>query len=166
MMRKLLRGRFIAAASVILFVFLYSCDKNDDDTTNNTMRSQDYSLVAVDSSGITGKVTISENFDKSFNVLVKLDNSVKDTVHVMHIHNGSIASPGSIAIPLTPITGTGGAVQANTANITSVVFPDSSVHSFTYDSILNFKGYLNVHYSSFKIDSLISQGNIGSSNNN
>ena len=165
-MRKLLRVRFIAAASAILFIFLYSCDKNDSyNNGNNKLRSQDYSLAAVDSSGVTGKVTISENADKSFNVLVKLDKSVKDTVHVMHIHNGSIASPGSIAVPLTPVTGTGSAAEGLTTNITSVTFADSSAHTFTYDSILNFKGYVNVHYSAYKIDSLISQGDIGNNNN-
>jgi len=160
-MRKIKGKGILLAASALFFVLVYSCNK-DDGYSNGNSRSSEYALSAVNNSGVNGKVTITENADKSFNVLVNLDNSVKDTVHVMHIHNGSVAAQGGIAIPLTSITGTGGAAQGLTQNINSVTWPDNTVHGVTYDSILMFNGYVNVHYSMSKVDSIIAQGNIGS----
>ncbi|MBL7763243.1 MAG: hypothetical protein JNL23_07425 [Chitinophagaceae bacterium] len=160
MMRKIKGIVMLVAASAMLAVVIYSCNK-DDDGTNDNIRSKEYTLAAVNSSGVSGKVTITENTDKSFNVLVNIDNSVKDTVHPLHIHNGSVNVPGNIAIPLSSITGTGGAAQSLTSNINSVTWPDSTVHVITYDSIIQYNGYLNVHYSAYRMDSLISQGNIG-----
>ena len=150
------RAVVIAAASIC--VIMFACKKNDDNIPQ--LRSQEYSLSPVGGSGIKGKVTFTENTDKSFNVKVALDSSVKDTVHVMHIHNGSIASPGGIAIPLNSITGTGAAASSETQNIKTAMQGETSV-PITYDSVLVYNGYLNVHYSASRIDSLIAQTNIG-----
>ncbi len=150
------RAVVIAAASICVITF--ACKKSDD--TIPQLRSQEYSLSPVGASGITGKVTFTENTDKSFNVKVALDKSVKDTVHVMHIHNGTVASPGDIAIPLNSITGTGAAASSETKNINTAMLGEVSV-PVTYDSILVYNGYLNVHYSAARIDSLIAQTNIG-----
>lgn len=137
------------AIAIALGTTFIACDKNNDTTV--TPRKKEYSLLPVGGSGVTGKVTVSENADKTFNVLLALDKSVKDTVHISHIHNGSISSPGPVAIPLANITGTGAAAQATTSNI----------NKFTYDSLLNYNGYINVHYSASRLDSLVAQVNIG-----
>jgi hypothetical protein len=163
MMMKIKGKVMLVAVSAVFSVVMYSCDK-DDDGVNDNVRSSEYALAAVGNSSVAGKVTITENMDKSFNVLVNIDNSVKDTVHPLHIHNGSINAPGGIAIPLASITGTGAAAQSLTSNINSVTWPDSTVHQITYDSIIKYNGYLNVHYSASRMDSLITQGNIGVSN--
>jgi hypothetical protein len=151
-------GRGIVFAAVSTCVIMFACKKNEDNVPQ--LRSTEYSLSPAGASHVTGKVTVTENADKSFNVKVALDSSVKDTVHVMHIHNGSVASPGSIAIPLTSITGTGAAASSQTLNIKTAMQGETSV-PITYDSILVYNGYLNVHYSAARIDSLIAQANIG-----
>ncbi len=136
------------AMAITLGATFMACDKNNDSIS---LRSKDYALVPVGQSGVTGKVTISENANKTFNVLMVLDKSVKDTVHISHIHTGSISSPGAVAISLSNILGTGTTAQATTANINTI----------TYDSVLNYNGYINVHYSASRLDSLIAQVNIG-----
>ncbi|HQS52445.1 MAG TPA: hypothetical protein PLN99_11150, partial [Daejeonella sp.] len=73
--------------------------------------------IQISCSRGTGKAIIAENADHSFNVNITLQNTVKDTVEVMHIHNGTIAAPGNIVIPLTSITGTGGQATGTTLNI-------------------------------------------------
>jgi hypothetical protein len=150
------RGVVIAAASICVIIF--ACKKNDDNVPQ--LRTQEYSLSAVGASKVTGKVTVTENADKSFNVKVALDSSAKDTVHLMNIHNGSIASPGDIAIPLNSITGTGAAATGETQNIKTAMQGDVTV-PLTYDSILVYNGYLNVYYSAARADSLIARANIG-----
>ncbi len=139
------------AIAISLGTIFTACDKNSD---TPTLRKKEYTLVPVGGSGVTGKVTVSENTDKTFNVLLSLDKSVKDTIHISHIHKGSIASPGAVAIPLVNITGTGTSAQGLSSNINTI----------TYDSLLNYNGYINVHYSAFRIDSLIAQVNIGKNN--
>lgn len=155
---KNLFSRTLLAAAVSTCAIMFACKKSDDDIPQ--LRSQEYSLSPVGASHITGKVTFTENADKSFNVKVALDSSVKDTVHVMHIHNGSVSSPGDIAIPLSSITGTGAAASAETRNINTALMNEATV-PLTYDSVLVYNGYLNVHYSAARTDSLIAQTNIG-----
>ena len=136
------------AIAITLGATFMTCDKTKD---NISLRSKDYTLVPVGQSGVTGKVTISENANKTFNVLVVLNKSVKDTVHISHIHSGSISSPGAVAISLSNILGTGTTAQATTA----------IVNTITYDSVLNNNEYINVHNSASRLDSLIAQVNIG-----
>jgi hypothetical protein len=93
--------------------------------------------------------------------LVTLSKTVKDTVHVLHIHNGSTSNPGSIALTLSPVTGTGDSATSITSNISKIVLPDSTTQKFTYNDMLGFTGYVDVHYSQFKTDSLIAEGAIG-----
>ena len=146
--RNLLTGMAIAIA---MSATIIACSK--DDNNPPALRSKEYTLVPVGASGVSGKVTILENADKTLALTVALDKSVKDTIHVSHIHSGSISNPGAVVIPLSSITGTGGAASATTA-----------ISSITYDSLLNYMGYVNVHYSAYRIDSLITQSNIGKSN--
>jgi hypothetical protein len=151
----------IALSATVLF---FAC-KKDDTTSPGQPRSKEYALGPVDSSGVTGKVIITENMDSSFNVLVALDKSVKDTIHIVQLRNGSISSQGGLALPLNSITGTGAAASSTTSNIKQVVLGDSTVKTMTYDSITAFNGYVNVYYSAAKMDSLIAHTNIGNNNN-
>lgn len=161
MKMKFVHARSLVIASAFLLFILSACEKSEENP-DPTLGSKEYVLNEVNGSGAGGKITITENADSSFNVIVNVNNSVKDTVHILHIHNGSISSPGNIAIPLTPFTGTGAAAESRTMNIKQATLADSSTVNLTYNGILNYTGYLNVHYSASRVDSLIAQGNIGS----
>lgn len=153
----------ISSLIIVLFLFsllLTSCEKKDASTSGATLRTKEIQLTATTGSSVTGKAVIAENADHSFNVSITLQNTLKDTVMVMHIHNGSITSPGNISVPLTSIKGTGGAATGTTLNIMSGVSSSGATMSLTYDSIIKPTRYINVHYSAAKIDSIIAHGNI------
>lgn len=158
---KLLNVRGVMIMALAASLTLAACSK-DDDNTNPNLRTQEYTLTPVANSGITGKVTLEENADHSFNVWVNLDSSATGVTHQAAILHGSIASPGSIALMLDSIPGTGAAASSKTANVTQLWLADSSMMAVTYDSILAFDGSVNVYYSADRMDSILAQANIGS----
>jgi hypothetical protein len=146
----------------VALVSVFSCTKEKSYEGGGVeLRSKEYPLNAVGASGVNGQIVISENADSTFNVLVTLSKTVKDTVHVLHIHNGSTTSPGSIAVQLSPVTGTGDSATSLTSNIGEITLPDHSTQKATYDDMMGFAGYVDVHYSQAKSDSLIAEGAIG-----
>ena len=67
---------------IVLFMLLISaCSKKDD----LTLRNEQFPLVAIGNSGISGTVFIAENMDSSFNVTIRLNSSVQDSVHIMNV---------------------------------------------------------------------------------
>ncbi|HQW84089.1 MAG TPA: hypothetical protein PK987_06510 [Ferruginibacter sp.] len=155
--------RFAALAILLAFIFAVSfssCEKKDVATTTATLRTKEITLTSTAGNTINGKALIAENADHSFNVSITLQNTVKDTVMVMHIHNGSIAAPGNISIPLANITGTGGQATGTTLNITSGLSATGTTVALTYDNIILPTRYFNIHYSAAQIATVVANGNI------
>ena len=158
-------NRIAFAPMVILMALIFvisfsSCEKKDVATTTATLRTKEIILTTTAGNSVSGKALIAENADHSFNVNITLQNTVKDTVMVMHIHNGSIAAPGNIAIPLTNITGTGGQATGTTLNIKSGTSSTNTTATLTYDNIIAYSGYINIHYSAAQINKVVANGNI------
>jgi hypothetical protein len=150
-------GSLITLPVLAAMVIVSSCEKDKDN-----LRQKDFTLAAVGTVGASGVVTISENSDKSFNVKLSLNKSVKDTVHLVKMYSGSIANPGALALTLSNITGTGNTVvSGETRNIKQIKLSDNSMKNVTYDSIINYKAFIRVFHSAFRGDSLIANGNIG-----
>lgn len=149
-------GLAITLPALIIIVAVSSCKKDKDN-----LRQKDYSIAAVGTLGATGTVTVSENSDKSFNLKVSINKSVKDTVHLVKVFSGSLTTPGALALTLGNITGSGNAVSGETRNIKQIRLADNSMKNVTYDSIINSKAFIRVYHSAFRADSLISRGNIG-----
>jgi hypothetical protein len=145
-------------ASACLALFLLSCDKN------NGPRYTEYALPANGNSGISGIVRITETSPTAFNVKVSLTGSKKDTVHPMRIYNGTPENPLNVALTLTSVTGTGGPVSGETANITQIKGTDGNNKNFNYDSILKHTAFIRVNFSAFNPDSVIARGKIGKLN--
>lgn len=154
----------ITSSLMIALIFLSSlftsCEKKDAATSGATLRTKEIVLNPTAGNTVSGKAVIAENADHSFNVNITLQNTVKDTVMVMHFHNGSIASPGNISVPLTPITGTGGQATGTTLNISSGMTATGAIVNLTYDDIISPTRYINVHYSASQINNVIANGNI------
>jgi len=154
---------FAVLAIMLAFIFSISfsaCEKKDVATTTATLRTKEITLTSTAGNTISGKAIIAENADHSFNVNITLQNTIKDTIMVMHIHNGSITSPGTIAIPLSNITGTGGQATGTTLNIASGTSAAGTTVALTFDNILTYAGYFNIHYSSIQINKVVANGNI------
>lgn len=150
---------------VIFLAFIFSvsfssCEKKDVAATAATLRTKEITLTPTAENTINGKAIIAENADHSFNVNITLQNTIKDTVMVMHIHNGSIAIPINIAVPLTSVKGTGAQATGATLNINSGTSSAGTTVPFTYDSIIKPSRYFNVHYSATQISKVVANGNI------
>ena len=150
-------GIAITLSVLIIVVAVSSCKKDKD-----KLRQKNYSIAAVGTLGAAGTVTVSENSDKSFNLKISLNKSIKDTVHLVKVFSGSLTTPGALALTLGNITGSGNAVTGETRNIKQIKLTDNSMKNVTYDSIINYKAFIKVYHSAFRGDSLISKGNIGS----
>jgi hypothetical protein len=153
-------GVFIATVLCALLISFTACDKKDAATTSAILRTREIALLSTVGSTINGKAVIAENADHSFNILITLQNTVKDTVMVMHIHNGSITAPGTISIPLTDITGTGAQASGTTLNINSGTSAAGVKTNLSYDNIISYAGYFNVHYSAAQIGKIVANGDI------
>jgi hypothetical protein len=163
MKRGLFRVSLLMMSIVLVSIIVSACSKEksfENGDGSGGLRSKEYPLNEVNDSGVDGSIVITENADSTFNVLVNLNKSEQDTGYVLHMHHGSISNPGAIAILLTAVTGTGGAVQSETNNIREVRLPDNTRERVTYDDMLSFEGYVDVHAGT-QTDPVIAQGTIG-----
>jgi hypothetical protein len=149
-------GYYLRLAAIITLCFV-ACKKED----NLTLRNEQFPLYANGASGITGTVFVAENQDSSFNVTVKLNKSVKDSLHIMNVHNSKQNSTTNIAFKLVDIPGTGGPVIGETKNIMQAVESTGSFQTVSYDGILKKKFVLHVVMSRHQKDSILCSGEIG-----
>ncbi len=126
-------------------------------------RSTDYDLAAntnegsVAPNGIPATATFLEL--TSDLTLVTLDMNIDGETgasvsHPAHIHNGTAAETGGIEYYLGPIDG------SDTASRSSKIVAES------YDTLIGFDGYINIHESVANLGAVVSQGNIGSNAGN
>jgi hypothetical protein len=149
---------------ILLAVFGTACSKEksfEKGTANGSLRIREYPLNDINSSGMNGTISIAENPDSSVTIMVTLNKSMKDLTHVLHLHNGSPESPGTIAITLASVKGTGDRVQSITNNITEAVMEDGMIREVTYDDFITMEGFVDVHQSITEQDIILAQGRIG-----
>lgn len=156
-----LRSLFcFAGALIAASLLLVGCDSGGSSTTTqpaDSLRSVSYPLMATSNSGtrlpdgVSGTVTFWEISSQTSVVTVALDGGATgtDVAHVAHIHDGTVAEGGGIAIRLSPIDGSGG--PGTSARIVNQSFDDLS----------RFDGHVNVHESLADIETIIAQGNVG-----
>ncbi|MGY5848407.1 CHRD domain-containing protein [Salegentibacter sp. HM20] len=152
-MKKLLLMAFIAMP----FLF-WSCD-NDDDVVNPTPpefegESKVYELNAVANPDISGTAIFMENEDGTTTVEIELQNTPAGGTHPAHIHYGTAAEGGDIAVTFEPVDG-------DTGMSTTVVTSLDDGTSVTYEDLIAFDGYINVHLSADELETIVAQGDIG-----
>ncbi|WP_336093028.1 CHRD domain-containing protein [Leeuwenhoekiella sp. CH_XMU1409-2] len=141
-----------------LSLFIAASCSNDDDSlevipgesTGNTMT---YDLSAVSNPDVSGTVTFNEKTDGSTDVSILLSSTTQGS-HPAHIHLNTAAEGGDIAIDLEPVDG---ASRRSLTNITQT----NDGTPVSYDDLLNFDGYINVHASADDLGTLLAQGDIG-----
>src|SRR5918993_2747638 len=148
--KTLLKAGIIVA---VMFCFI-ACSKKE----NLALRNEQFPLKAVGNSGISGTVFVAENMDSSFNITVRLNSSVKDSVHIMNVYNGDQNNTGNISLKLSDIKGTGGPVIGETKNIKQAVETAGNYGSVTYDKVLNQMMVVKVFLSDSRRDSLLCRG--------
>ena len=149
---KHLRKSFLALMLVVPFLFS-SCSK-DDAASVTAVNSKVYDLGTVGAAGVSGKATFIENSDATVSIELELLNTPQGGSHPAHIHLNNAADGGDIALTLKPVDGTTG---KSTTTFTTL----DNGSAITYQALLNFDGYINVHLSADNLATLVAQGDIG-----
>ncbi|MGO4817477.1 cupredoxin domain-containing protein [Flavobacterium sp. W22_SRS_FP1] len=135
--------------------FIFSSCSKDDVPTVTVVNSKVYDLGTVGTAGVSGRATFIENSDATVSIELELLNTPQGGSHTAHIHLNNAADGGDIALTLKPVDGTTG------KSITTFKALDNG-SAITYQALLDFDGYINVHLSGDKLATLLAQGNIGS----
>jgi hypothetical protein len=135
-----------------LFLFLSSC--KDDDEDNDIVESETYNIDQVAGSGVMGTALFEKLSNSNTRITVELSGTAAGNTHPMHIHHNSASEGGGIAISLTSIDGSTG------MSITNVTQLDNGT-AITYEQLLDFDGYINVHLSATEMSTIVAQGDIG-----
>ncbi|SHM71259.1 CHRD domain-containing protein [Polaribacter sp. KT 15] len=141
---------------VTTFIF-QSCEDNDNDEfmlplpNGNAVR---YDLSSKDVDGISGSITFKENTDATITASITISGTPVGGIHPAHIHVNTAAEGGAIAVSLNPVNG-----DIGKSTTTFSTLDDGS--SITYNQLLNFDGYVNVHLSADQLGTIVSQGDIG-----
>src|SRR5690606_41703304 len=108
-----------------------------------------YSLV------IRGTATSTQVNPSSTLLPLQLTGTTARHSHPSHLHLNSASEGGPIAVSFPPIDGATGRSE------TTITELDNGT-AITYEGLLAFDGYINVHLSPTAMSTLIAQGNIGS----
>jgi hypothetical protein len=142
---------------MIIPLLFISCTKDDAGTTApaaTAVNSKVYDLGAVGTSGVSGTATIIEKSDATLSIELELKGTAQGGLHPAHIHFNTAAEGGDIALTLKAIDG---ATGKSTTTFTTL---DNGT-AITYQALLGFDGYINVHLSADKLSTLVAQGDIG-----
>lgn len=139
-------------------MFLVNCDNDDEDEVieinERTGQSKVYALEAQTDAAISGTASFYENQDGSTDIELELSGTETGNLHPAHIHYNTAAEGGDIAISLEPVAGLDGRSE-----ITIDQLDDGT--PITYDELLQFDGYINVHLSAETLSVIVAQGDIG-----
>ncbi|WP_338792607.1 CHRD domain-containing protein [Bernardetia sp. MNP-M8] len=135
--------------ALILFTFMAASCGDDDEDEAPALRSKVYTLASADTTGltnVTGTVTFDEVDASKTTVTIDLVNAPAGGVHPAHIHDGEKTTNGPVAFALTEVV--------NSKSVSTV--------TQSYDQLINYDGYVNVHLSADSLDVIIANTNIGS----
>lgn len=112
-----------------------------------------YQLKSVAVPSISGTVTF-EQKNKATLISIELTGTPNGGEHPAHIHFNSAAEGGGIAVSLDPVNGSSGKSK------TLVTQLDNGT-PISYEELLDFDGYVNVHLSAAQLNVIVAQGDIG-----
>ena len=145
----------ISLLLIALLVFATGCTSDDDgDIQITPVTSQTFELNSVADASIFGEAKFTKNSDNSVTIELMLEGTPSGGMHPAHIHMNTAAEGGDIALTLGTVDGSTGYSM-----ITTTMLDDGT--SITYDELLNFDGYINVHASANDLATLVAQGDIG-----
>jgi len=129
-------------------------DSSDNDPDNEPLGKSTYELTEMNSSGVMGTVTITENEDGTATVNIKLEGSTTD-IHPAFIYHGNVSQDTGIAITLNACT-----CETSTTEVSQL---DNGT-KISYDGLNAFNGNVRIHESTSD-DTIVASGNIGVNGN-
>ncbi len=152
---KTLSNQLSKVIIVSLMALLISCGDDDDGGgPTPTGDSKQYTLNAVAEPSISGTATFAELSDGSTSITLQLVNTPAGGSHPAHIHANTAAEGGGIDISLEPVDG-------NTGSSITIVSTTDAGDLLSYEDLLDYDGYINVHLSESDLATLVAQGDIG-----
>ena len=145
---------------IIPVAFFTSCSSDDDAIQVGDPFMGDtktYQLVSVADPAISGEAKFIENLDGSTTIELQLVGTPTGGIHPAHIHFNTAAESGDIAITLESVNGDTG---FSTTTV-SALNDDQGGTAISYDQLLDFDGYINVHFSATDLGTIVAQGDIG-----
>lgn len=145
--------------NLLLFVsiaMLSSCSSDDINAIDNPFLgdTKTFQLASVDDPSISGTAKFIENENGSTTIELQLTGTPNGGMHPAHIHFNTAAEGGDIALTLGTVDGDTGFSTVTTAALDNAV-------AITYDELVAFDGYINVHLSASELGTLVAQGDIG-----
>ncbi len=119
-----------------------------------TGESKEFALHSVLVPTISGTATIHKRLSGASLLELELEGTPADGEHPAHIHANTAAEGGEIAISLNAVAG------ANGKSWTHIEADDAGT-AVSFEDLLEFDGYINVHKSVAELDLLVAQGDIG-----
>ena len=142
----------------LLLVGVVACDDDEDDMIipeiPTTGMSNTFTLNAVDNPSISGTAKLEELEDGTSKLTLDLNGTSSGNMHPAHIHFNTAAEGGGIAVSLSAVDGAKGMSE-------TVISALDDGTAITYNQLLNFDGYINVHQSVSDLATLVAQGDIG-----
>ena len=117
--------------------------------------SKVYALAEKDVPTISGTATFFKRVNGTALSILNIQNTLPGAMHPAHIHENDAATGGPIAFTFNPVNGDTGLSNTQVEKLDD----DTEI---TYDQILTFDGYINVHLSAAQLSTIVAQGNIGS----
>jgi small nuclear ribonucleoprotein (snRNP)-like protein len=119
------------------------------------VNSKLYTLGSVSNPSISGTAKFIENSDATLIIELDLQNTSAGNTHPAHLHMNSAAESGDIVLDLVAVDGASG---KSTTTFTAL----NDGTRITYQGLLGFDGYINVHLGTGnQLSTLIAQGDIG-----
>ncbi len=156
MKMKYLKNLLFSALIATIAIGLVSCSDDDMDemvSTETGMKSS-FTLGSVANAAISGSATFAALEDGSVKITLDLSGTPSGGIHPAHIHDNTAVEGGGIAISLEPVDGTTGMSE-------TIVTAKDDGTAITYEQLLTYDGYINVHLSADDLGTLVAQGDIG-----
>jgi Cu/Zn superoxide dismutase len=153
---KYLRKNLPSLLIMLPFIFV-SCSSDDDGyriPPSTELNSKTYNIGTEGNFGVSGTATFIENSDATLSIELDLQNTPAGGIHPAHIHINTAAEVGGIALTLEAVNGDTGKSKTTFTNL------DNGT-AITYQGLLDFNGYINVHLSAAELSVLVAQGDIG-----
>jgi hypothetical protein len=141
---------------LIIIPFIFTSCSNDDEVINpvTELNSKIYTLETVGAFGVSGTAKFIENSDATLSIELDLQNTPANGMHPAHVHFNTAAESGGIALSLDAVSG-----DTGKSTTTFTMLNDGT--SISYQGLLDFDGYINVHLSTQELSTLVAQGDIG-----
>lgn len=129
-------------------------DTEEPETPITETASMSYDLGSVANPDISGTAKFITFSNDSTVIELKLENTPDGGMHPAHIHFNTAAEGGDIALDLMTVDGSTG---ESSTHVTAL----NDGTAITYNELLDYDGYINVHLSPEDLGTLVAQGDIG-----